>query len=97
MLNAGIIHYALFWNGNNGFQCAYFVNNGLRSAPKNRRFWISYIKWCTNSTIIIYWLFQGVNKRDSETWEPQTQSLSVNSIADSLGLKFLGHFAEMSS
>ena len=38
MRNAGIIHYALFWNGNNGVQCAYFVNNGLQSASKNRRF-----------------------------------------------------------
>ena len=28
MRNAGIIHYALFWNGNNGLQWAYFVNQG---------------------------------------------------------------------
>ena len=31
MRNAGIIRYALFWNGNNGLQCAYFVNNGLKT------------------------------------------------------------------
>ena len=38
MRNMGIIHYALFWNENNGSQCAYFVNNGLQSASMNRRF-----------------------------------------------------------
>ena len=38
MRNAGIIHYAFFLNGNNGLQCAYFVNNGLQSASMNRRF-----------------------------------------------------------
>ena len=32
MRNAGIIHHTLFWNGNNGLQCAYFVNNGLQCA-----------------------------------------------------------------
>ena len=31
-------HYALFWNGNNGLQNAYFVNNGLQSASVNRHF-----------------------------------------------------------
>ena len=37
--NAGIIHYALFWNWNNGLQCTAFVNNGLvQSASMNRRF-----------------------------------------------------------
>ena len=36
--NAGIIHYALFGNGNNGLQNAYFVNNGLQGASMNKRF-----------------------------------------------------------
>ena len=36
--NVGIIHYALFWNGNNSLQHAYFVNNGLQSASMNRSF-----------------------------------------------------------
>ena len=35
---AGIIHYALFWNGSNGMQCAYFVNNGLQRFFMNRSF-----------------------------------------------------------
>ena len=38
MRNAGIIHYALFWNGNYGLHCACFVNNGLQRASMNRRF-----------------------------------------------------------
>ena len=38
MQNAGIIHYALFLNGNNGLQGAYFVNNGLQSASMKNRF-----------------------------------------------------------
>ena len=38
MRNASIIHYTLFWNGNNGLQCACFVNKGLQSASMNRRF-----------------------------------------------------------
>ena len=38
MQNAGIIHYALFLNGNNGLQGAYFVNNGLQSASTKNRF-----------------------------------------------------------
>ena len=38
MRNVGIILYALLWNGNNGLQCAYFVNNGLQNASMNRRF-----------------------------------------------------------
>ena len=37
--NVGIIHYALFLNGNNGLQCAYFINNGvLNATTMNRRF-----------------------------------------------------------
>ena len=36
--NAGIIHYALFGNGNNGLQYAYFAINGLQSASMNRSF-----------------------------------------------------------
>ena len=43
--NAGIIYYALFWNGNNGLQCAYFVNNDLRSASMNTRFFEYHVKW----------------------------------------------------
>ena len=35
MQNAGVIDYALFWNGNNGLQCAYSVNNGLQSGFLN--------------------------------------------------------------
>ena len=38
MRNESIIHYALFWNGNNGLQCAYYVNSGLQSTSMNRRF-----------------------------------------------------------
>ena len=38
MQNAGIIHYALFLNGNNGLQGAYFVNNGLQSASMKNHF-----------------------------------------------------------
>ena len=38
MRNAGIIHYALFENENNGLQCACIVNNGLQSASMKRRF-----------------------------------------------------------
>ena len=38
MRNAGIFYYALFWNGDNGLQCAYFIDNGLQSASMNRRF-----------------------------------------------------------
>ena len=36
MQNAGIIHYELFWNGSKGLQCAYFVNNGIKSASMDR-------------------------------------------------------------
>ena len=35
---ASIIHYTLFWNGNNGLQCTYFVNNGLQSGSMKRDF-----------------------------------------------------------
>ena len=45
MRNAGINHYAVFWYGNNGLHCAYFVNNGLQSASMKDVFWISFIKW----------------------------------------------------
>ena len=38
MRNAGIIHYAVFWNMNSGLQCAYLVNNGLQNGSMNRRF-----------------------------------------------------------
>ena len=38
MRNAGIIHYALFWNGNNGLQCTYFANNCQQSTSVNRFF-----------------------------------------------------------
>ena len=47
MWNAGIIHYALFWNWNSGLQCAYIVNNSVQSASMNRCFLniIHKIKW----------------------------------------------------
>ena len=70
--NAGIIHYVLFWNRNNGLQCTYFVNNGLQSAYRER------------------------TRVDVETCEPQTQELSVSSVADSLSLNFLVYLVEMS-
>ena len=38
MQNAGIIHEALFWNGNNDLQCAYFVNTDLQSTSMDTRF-----------------------------------------------------------
>ena len=38
MRNAGIIHYALFSNGNSSLQSAYFVNYGVQNASINRRF-----------------------------------------------------------
>ena len=38
MRNAGVIHYVLFWNGNIGLHCAYFVNKGLQSASIKKRF-----------------------------------------------------------
>ena len=39
MQNAGIICYALIWNGNNFVNnSVYFVNNGLQSTSKNRNF-----------------------------------------------------------
>ena len=76
MRNAGIIHYALFWNGNSGLQCAYFVNNDLQSASMNRRF-----------LNIIHKMVQILQQRGTvKTREPQTWGPSVNSIADSLNL-----------
>ena len=82
--NAGIIHYVLFWNGNNGLQYTYFLNSGPQSASVN--------KWFLN---IIYQMLQILQRyfiscfRDVETCEPQTRGLSLNSIADSLGLNIL--------
>ena len=32
----GIIYYALLWNESKGLQCAYFVNNGLKSASVHK-------------------------------------------------------------
>ena len=43
------------------------------------------------------WSFQGDNKGDVETREPQTQTLGSNSFADSLNHNFLVYFAEMLS
>ena len=38
MRDTVVIYYALFWNGNNGLQCAYLVNDGLQRASMNRQF-----------------------------------------------------------
>ena len=51
----------------------------------------------TNSTTVIYCLFQRVKKGDVETYETQTSGLRINSIADSLSLNFLVCLVEMSS
>ena len=97
MQNAAIIHYALFWNRNNGLQCAYFVNNGLQDASINRRFWMSYIKWYkfyNNNLLVVLGSTRGA------TWKlvnPNERRLNVNSIADSLSLNVLVYFVEMSS
>ena len=45
MQNAGIIHYALFWNDNSGLQYTYFVNNGQQTILWTYAFRILYIKW----------------------------------------------------
>ena len=100
MRNVTIIHYdyALFWNGNNGLQCEYFVNNGLHYTVLlwTDIFWISYIKWYkfynSNLSVVL-----GSKPGGAETCEPQTWELSINSIVDSLSLKFLVYFAKMSS
>ena len=72
-------------------QCAYFLKNGLQCASMNRRFfWISYIKWYKfydNDLSVV------LGSKHECRWIV----LSVNSIADSLGLNFLVYFAEMSS
>ena len=89
MRNAEIIHYALFWNKNNGLQCPYIVNNGLQSASTNRGF-LNIIHKMVQ--ILQQWFigpFMEQTRRDVETRE-------VSSIADSLSLNFLVYFAEMS-
>ena len=85
MRNAGIIHYALFWNGSNGLQCADFVNNGLQSASMTRRFWISYIKWYKfykNNLSVVFRSKQGgtlklVNPKHEDWASIQLLTLSV--------------------
>ena len=96
--HAGTMHYALFWNGNNGLQSTYFVNNGLQRASMKRRFLniicIKWCKFCNNNLLVVLGSKQGDYV---ETREPQARGLSVNSIADSLFLTFLIYFAEMSN
>ena len=94
--NAGIIHYVLFWNRNNGLQCTYFVNNGLQSASVNRHFLniIHKMVQIWRQLFIIH--YRERTRVDVETCEPQTQELSVSSVADSLSLNFLVFLVEMS-
>ena len=96
MRNAGIIHYALFRNGNNSLQCAYFVNNGLQSASMNKRF-LNIIHKMVQILQQFISRFRVSTRGDVETCEPQIRGLSVNSIADSLSLNFLVYFAKMPS
>ena len=97
MRDAGIIHYALFWNGSNGLRRAYFVNNCLQSATMNRRFWISYRKWykfCNNNLSFVLGSKGGTLKLVNPKQEDWA---SIQLLNVSLSRKFLVYFAEMSS
>ena len=37
-MECGYYSLRLFWNGNNGLPCAYFLNNGQQSASMKRHF-----------------------------------------------------------
>ena len=94
--NAGIIHYTLFWHGNNGLQCAYFVNNGLQSVSINR-----YFLNITRKTVQVLQQefigrFRELTRGYAENLEPKTRGLRLNSIAESFSLKFLVCFSEIS-
>ena len=72
----------------------YNAHKGLQSAFMNRRFLNIIHK------ILQQWFigcFREYARGYVETREPQTQGLSMNSIADSLNLNFLVYFAYMSS
>ena len=91
MRNVGIIPHALFWNGNSGLQCTYFVNNDLQSASVNRHFLNIIIRWCkfcNNDLSFVLGSEQGqANIEARECWN--SQGLSISSTADSLSLSDL--------
>ena len=72
MRNAGIIHYALFRNGDNDLQCTYFVNNGLQSASMNRCFLNIIHKIVQILQQCFIGRFREQTRGDVETREPQT-------------------------
>ena len=55
MWNAGIILDALFWNGKNGLQYAYVVNNGLQMGFYEQTFFEYHTENGIKSTTILYW------------------------------------------
>ena len=55
MWHAGIVYYALLWNGNNGLQCTYFKNNCLQKHFYEQTFFEYHTENGTNSTTVIYW------------------------------------------
>ena len=67
--NAGIIHYVLFWNGNNGLQYTYFLNSGPQSASVN--------KWFLNIIYQMLQILQIVNPRHEDWASIQLLTLSV--------------------
>ena len=94
--NAGIIHYALFWNGNNGLQWEYFFNNGLKTLLWRDAFWISYIRlyrFYNNSSSVVLRSKQGVTLKLVNSKHEDWASVQLLTLS----LHFLDYFAEMSS
>ena len=101
MRNMGIIHHALFRNGNSGLQCAYFVNNDLQSASVNRHFLNIIIRWCKFcNNDLSFFLGNGQGQANVETREVLKLTRIEHQfncwLSFSLSLNFLVYFAKMS-
>ena len=90
MRNVGIIHYALFWNGNNGLKCAYFVNNGLQSASMK----ISYIKWYNFYNKNLSVVLGSKQGRTLKIVNPKHEDWALIQLLNLLVLLFLVFFAK---
>ena len=97
MGNAGVIHYALFWNENNGFQSTYFVKQWYTKHFFEQTFFLILYKKCYkfyNANSLVF--LRGKQRETLKLVNPKQKDwVSIELLT--LSFNFLVYFNEMSS
>ena len=97
MGNAGVIHYALFWNENNGFQFTNFVKQWYTKHFFEQTFFLILYKKCYKFYNANLSVFLRIKQRETLKFVNPKQKDWVSIELLTLSFNFLVYFAKMSS